>query len=121
MNRRHVPDTPPVRRGFLIVLSVLCLAALIVYGVPYVAQRTAYAWESGRARADSKTLAKLDEAGIVDRTSLLFRMATTAVSPAVVNVQSFHAPGATADPGQFRWRPQPHDARASRTPNSGRA
>ena len=31
------PATPPVRRGFVIVLSVLCLAALIVYGVPYVA------------------------------------------------------------------------------------
>jgi len=54
------PTTPPVRRGFLIVLSVLSLAALLVYGVPYVAERTGYAWEAGRARADSEALAKLD-------------------------------------------------------------
>ena len=33
------PTTPPVRRGFLVVLVVLCIAALIVYGVPYVAKR----------------------------------------------------------------------------------
>ena len=46
------PTTPPVRRGFLLVLFVLSLAALVVYGVPYVAERTGYAWESGRARAD---------------------------------------------------------------------
>jgi serine protease Do len=85
------PATPPVRRGFLVVLCVLCLAALIVYGVPYVADRTGYAWEAGRARADSEALAKLDEAGLVNRASALFRMATTAVSPAVVNVQSFRA------------------------------
>ena len=44
------PTTPPVRRGFLVVLFVLCLAALVVYGVPYVAERTGYAWEAGRAR-----------------------------------------------------------------------
>jgi serine protease Do len=85
------PATPPVRRGFLVVLMVLCLAALLVYGVPYVAERTGYAWEAGRARADSEALAKLDEAGIVNRASALFRMATTAVAPAVVNVQSFRA------------------------------
>ena len=85
------PATPPVRRGFLVVLTVLCLAALLVYGVPYVAERTGYAWEAGRARADSEALAKLDEAGLVNRASALFRMATTAVSPAVVNVQSFRA------------------------------
>jgi serine protease Do len=81
------PTTPPVRRGFLVVLFVLCLAALVVYGVPYVAERTSYAWEAGRARADSEALAKLDKEGIVNRASLLFRMATAAVSPAVVNVQ----------------------------------
>jgi serine protease Do len=81
------PTTPPVRRGFLVILFVLCLAALVVYGVPYVAERTSYAWEAGRARADSEALAKLDKEGIVNRASLLFRMATEAVSPAVVNVQ----------------------------------
>jgi len=83
------PATPPVRRGFLVVLGVLGLAALLVYGVPYVAERTSYAWEAGRARADSEALAKLDKEGIVNRASVLFRMATYAVSPAVVNVQSF--------------------------------
>jgi serine protease Do len=83
------PATPPVRRGFLVVLVILCLAALVVYGVPYVAERTSYAWEAGRARADSEALAKLDKEGIVNRASVLFRMATNAVSPAVVNVQSY--------------------------------
>ena len=83
------PTTPPVRRGFLVVLSVLCLAAVVVYGVLYIAERISYAWESGRARADSEALAKLDKEGIVNRASVLFRMATNAVSPAVVNVQSF--------------------------------
>jgi serine protease Do len=82
------PATPPVRRGFLIVLLVLSLAALVVYGVPYVAERTSYAWEAGRARADSEALAKLDKEGIVNRASALFRMATSAVSPAVVNIQA---------------------------------
>ena len=28
------PTTPPVRRGFLLVLLVLCLAAALVYGLP---------------------------------------------------------------------------------------
>jgi serine protease Do len=83
------PTTPPVRRGFLLVLLVLCLAALLVYGVPYVAERTGYAYEAGRARAASEALARLDKAGIVNRASALFSMAATAVSPAVVNVQSF--------------------------------
>src|SRR5262249_43908686 len=83
------PTTPPVRRGFLLVLLTLCLAAVVRYGVPYVAERTSYAWEAGRARAASEALTKLDEAGVVNRASVLFRMATTAVSPAVVNVQSF--------------------------------
>src|SRR5207245_748260 len=55
----------------------------------YVAKQTGYAWEAGRARAASEALAKLDKAGIVARASDLFRLATTAVSPAVVNVQSY--------------------------------
>jgi serine protease Do len=82
------PTTPPVRRGFLLVLFLLSLAALAVYGSIYVAERIGYAWESGRARADMEALARLDQAGIVNRASALFRMATAAVSPAVVNVQS---------------------------------
>ncbi len=82
------PATPPVRRGFLVVLFVLCFMALIVYGATYLANRIGYAWEAGRSRAASEALAKLDRQGIVARASELFRMATTAVSPAVVNVQS---------------------------------
>ncbi len=83
------PTTPPVRRGFLLVLIVLGLLAILVYGVPYVAYRTGYAWEAGRSRAASETLSRLDKQGIV-AASELFRLASTAVSPAVVNVQSFH-------------------------------
>jgi serine protease Do len=85
------PETPPVRRGFLLVLFVVCIAALIVYGVPYVANRVGYAWEAGRARAASEALAKLDKAGAVSQASALFRLAVTAVSPAVVNVQAQRA------------------------------
>ncbi len=82
------PTTPPVRRGFLLVLLFLCLAAAVVYGVPYVAERTGYAWESGRSRAATETLAKLEKAGVVARASELFRLATVKVSPAVVNIQT---------------------------------
>jgi serine protease Do len=84
------PTTPPVRRGFLVVLFLLCVAAMIVYGVPYVADRTGYAWEAGRARAATEALAKLDKAGAI-QASALFRLAVTAVSPAVVQVQSQRA------------------------------
>ncbi len=94
------PTTPPVRRGFLLVLFVLTVAALIVYGVPYVAERAGYAWEAGRARAASQALAKLDKEKIIDRASALFRMATVAVSPAVVNVHALRARrGGEAFPG----------------------
>ena len=84
------PTTPPVRRGFVLVLLVLCFLAALVYGIPYVAERTGYAWEAGRAQAAREALAKLDEAGVVNRASALFRMATVAVSPAVVHIQSRH-------------------------------
>jgi serine protease Do len=84
------PSTPPVRRGFVLVLLVLCFLAALVYGIPYVAEQTGYAWEAGRSRAAREALAKLDEAGVVNRASQLFRMATVAVSPAVVNIQSRH-------------------------------
>jgi serine protease Do len=84
------PTTPPVRRGFLVVLFVLCVAAAIVYGVPYVADRAGYSWEAGRARAATEALTKLDKAGVI-QASAIFRLAVTAVSPAVVNVQSQRA------------------------------
>src|SRR4051812_2110544 len=82
------PATPPVRRGFLIILFVLCLMASLVYGIPYVADRAGYAWEAGRSRAASEALAKLNKAGIIARASELFRMATVAVAPAVVRVET---------------------------------
>ena len=95
------PTTPPVRRGFLLVLIVLCLLASLVYGIPYVAGEAGYAWEAGRSRAATEALAKLDKAGVVNRASALFRMATTAVSPAVVHVktQRFRQGGAGGGPG----------------------
>ncbi len=82
------PSTPPVRRGFVLVLLVLCLMASLVYGIPFVAERTGYAWETGRSRAAMEALEKLDKAGVISRSSALFRMATTAVAPAVVHVQT---------------------------------
>ena len=83
------PTTPPVRRGFLLVLGTLSLAALLVYGIPLVAERTGYAWEAGRSRAASEALKSLDEAEVINKASLLFRMASTAVAPAVVNVSKY--------------------------------
>ena len=82
------PTTPPIRKGFVLVLMVLCLAALLVYGIPYVAEQSGYAWESGRSKAAVETLAKLEKAGVVDRAGGLFRLASTAISPAVVNIQA---------------------------------
>jgi serine protease Do len=40
------PTTPPVRRGFVLALLLLCFAATLVYGIPYMAERTGYAWEA---------------------------------------------------------------------------
>ena len=81
------PSTPTVRRGFLLVLAGLSLAALVVYGVPFVAFRVGLAYEAGRAQAATEMLRVLDEAGVVNRSSALFRAATVAVAPAVVNIQ----------------------------------
>ncbi len=90
------PTTPPVRRGFLWVLAFLCIAATLVYGIPYVAEQAGYAWESGRARASIASLAKLEKEGVIERSGGLFRLATTAVSPAVVNIQAIKL---AKDPG----------------------
>jgi serine protease Do len=82
------PTTPAVRRGFLLVLALLTIAVVLVYGVPFVVRRTAYAYEEGRARAASDALARLDDAGVLGRSSALFRLASQKVSPAVVNIGS---------------------------------
>jgi len=82
------PETPPIRRGFVIIFLILAFFATLVYGVPYVAETAGYAWETGRSRAATETLEKLDKAGLVNRASELFRLATVAVSPAVVNIST---------------------------------
>ncbi len=92
--RHHLSDV-----AFLSFSSSSPWRRSIVYGVPYVADRTGYAWEAGRARAATDALAKLEKAGAI-QASALFRLAVTAVSPAVVNVQSQHARrGAEGMPG----------------------
>jgi serine protease Do len=82
------PTTPPVRRGFLILLGVLLILTGLVYGIPYLIRKSAYAWEAGRNQAAADTLRSLDEAGILNRASALFRMATDRVAPSVVNIRS---------------------------------
>ncbi len=81
------------------ILALLSLAVLAVYGVPFLAERAGRAWEAGRAESASAALAKLDEQGAVSQASRLFRLATTAVSPAVVNVRSFRGGGGTGRHG----------------------
>jgi serine protease Do len=89
------PTTPPIRRGFLWVLLLLSLLTSTVYGVPYMLEQIGYAYETGRARAATEALAKLDQNGALARASELFRLATHAVSPAVVHIrtQSFSQDG----------------------------
>ncbi len=82
------PTTPPIRRGFLRVLSVLLVITALAYGIPYMLDRAGYAWEAGRSRAAAEALAKLDKDDVIGRSSYLFRMATRAITPAVVNIKS---------------------------------
>ena len=85
------PTTPPVRRGFLLALGGLSLAAGLVYGIPLMIERAGYAYESGRAKAAEEALKRLDKAGVIANASTLFRLAALKVSPAVVNIRSFRA------------------------------
>ncbi len=48
------PTTPPLRRGFVWVLMLLCLLTAVVYGVPYMLDQIGYAYETGRARAATR-------------------------------------------------------------------
>ncbi len=82
------PTTPPVRRGFVRVLAALSVLTSIVYGIPFVADRTGYAYEAGRARAAIEALATLGEDGQVERANTLFRLASRAVAPAVVHIDT---------------------------------
>lgn len=83
------PTTPPVRRGFLVVLAGLMLAAAAVYGIPYVAYRAGYNYEAGRSKAAYELLTRLDKQGAISNASALFRSATTAVAPAVANIMCY--------------------------------
>ena len=82
------PTTPPIRRGFLWVFLLLCVATAAVYGVPALIEQSGYAYEKGRARASIEALEKLDNAGAIAKASELFRLATQAISPAVVHIQT---------------------------------
>ncbi len=82
------PTTPPLRRGFVWVLLLLSLVTTLVYGVPYMLEQSGYAYETGRARAATEALAGLDAGGALARASELFRLATHAVAPAVVHIQT---------------------------------
>ncbi len=80
----HPADPPRVRLG----LRLLCLLTAAVYGVPALIEQSGYAYEKGRARASVEALEKLDGAGAIARASELFRLATQAISPAVVHIQT---------------------------------
>ena len=82
------PTTPPLRRGFVWVFVLLSLLTAAVYGVPYALEQVGYAYEKGRARAATEALEKLDSGGALARASELFRLATHAVSPAVVHIRT---------------------------------
>jgi len=82
------PDTPPVRRSFILILLILLFAVTLVYGIPYMAEQIGYRYEVGRARAATEALEQLDEDEVIQRASALFRLASTKVQPAVVNVRT---------------------------------
>lgn len=100
------PTTPPVRRGFLVILTSLIILAGIVYGVPRIAEQVGYRYEVGRSRAATQVLEKLDKDDVISRSSALFRLASTRVHPAVVNVRTdklapIQRPGEGAPPGEL--------------------
>ena len=81
------PTTPPVRGGFLVVLTILAAMAGVVYGGPYILWRIGYAYESGRAQAAIEAL-KTVPVDDFSRASALFRIAQQAVAPAVANIRT---------------------------------
>ena len=82
------PTTPPVRRGFLVVL-LRCSVWPPSWSTACPTSPSGSATPGRRASAGRGGPGEARQGGIVNRASALFRMATTAVSPAVVNVQSF--------------------------------
>ncbi|MFM7316375.1 MAG: trypsin-like peptidase domain-containing protein [bacterium] len=87
LNEPPRPTTPPVRGGFLIVLTILAAMAGVVYGGPYILWRIGYAYESGRAKAALEALKTLPGDDF-SRASALFRIAQQAVAPAVANIRT---------------------------------
>ncbi len=81
------PTTPPVRSGFLVVLTILAAMAGVVYGGPYILWRMGYAYESGRAKAAIDALKNVSTDDF-SRASALFRLAQQAVAPAVANIRT---------------------------------
>ncbi len=82
------PRGPLVRPVYWIILAGLLLALLLVYGLPMILFRAGYAFEAGRAKAADEELTRLDEAGVLQRSSALFRLASTKVSPSVVHIET---------------------------------
>ena len=82
------PTTPPIRRGFVWLFVLLSVLTVLVYGIPALLEQSGYAYEKGRARASVEALEKLDAAGSIAKASELFRLATNAISPAVVHIQT---------------------------------
>ena len=93
------PTTPPIRRGFLLALLALSVVAGLVYGIPYVAGRTGYAYEAGPRGRRARRSRKLDKDGVIKQSSALFRLASTAVAPAVVNISNWRTAPAGLAPG----------------------
>ena len=61
------PTTPPVRRGFVLVLWCSACWRRSSTASRTCVEQAGYAWEAGRSRAATEALAKLDKAGAVDR------------------------------------------------------
>lgn len=74
------PTTPPVRSGFLVVLTILAAMAGVVYGGPYILWRMGYAYESGRAKAAIDALKNVSTDDF-SRASALFRLGAAGGCP----------------------------------------
>ncbi len=81
-------DRPFAQRGLLLVFLTLGLIVATMILAPTLADRIGYNFEAGRARAAAEALEGLDEAGTISRASALFRLASQAVKPSVVNVRA---------------------------------
>ncbi len=83
------PTTPPVRRGFLVVLSVLCLAAAAVYGVTYLAEQQVTPGRPDGPGPIRRLWRSSTKQGSSIARPPCFAWRRPPSLPAVVNVQSF--------------------------------